>query len=313
MRIGLITPPEAVASTSLGNLIQQAVDAENEGFDSYWYVQLPAGGCDILTAIALAGQQTSRIELGTGVAPTYPRHPVVMAQQALTTNVATRNRLALGLGLSHKPVIEGMMGLSYEKPARHMREYLSVLGPLLKGEGVGHAGDVFTVNAIMDVPDASPPSLLIAALAPLMLRIAGELADGTVTWMGGPKAVETHIARRINAAAESAGRGAPRVCVGLPIAVTDDAAAGREYVADKLGRYGDLVNYRRLLDIEGVDGPADVAIVGTEAEVTQQLSDLGSAGATDFIASIFPVGDDAQGSLARTRQLLASLTENRTA
>lgn len=310
MRIGLITPPEAVASTPLDALIQQAVDAENEGFDSFWFVQLPAGGCDILTAIALAGQQTSRIELGTGVVPTYPRHPLVMAQQALTVNAATNNRLALGLGLSHQPVIEHMMGLSYEKPARHMREYLSVLRPLVNGESVGYAGDVFNVNATMSVPDSEPCTILIAALAPLMLKIAGELADGTVTWMAGPKAIEQHIAPKINGAAEAGGRSEPRICVGLPIAVTDDVDAARAYVADKLGRYGELVNYRRLLDIEGVDGPADVAVVGNEVEVTHQLQRLADAGATDFIASTFPVGDDNAGSLARTRQLLASLSQN---
>ncbi len=310
MRIGVITPPEAVASTSLGDLIQQAVDAENEGFDSFWFVQLPAGGCDILTAIAMAGQQTSRIELGTGVVPTYPRHPLIMAQQALTANAATNNRLTLGLGLSHKPVIESMMGLSYEKPARHMREYLSILRPLLNGKPVRHAGEAFNVNAIMDVPDAPPCAVLIAALAPLMLRIAGELADGTVTWMGGPKTIEQHIAPKINAAAEVAGRSTPRICVGLPIAVTDDTDAARAYVTEKLGRYGELANYRRLLDIEGVDGPADVAIVGTEAQVSQQLADLASAGATDFIASTFPVGADSDASLKRTRKLLTSLAQS---
>lgn len=310
MRIGLITPPETVASTSLGSLVQQAIDAENEGFDSFWLVQLPAGGCDILTVISLAGQQTNRIELGTGVVPTYPRHPLIMAQQALTTNAAAGNRLALGLGLSHQPVIEGMMGLSYEKPARHMRDYLSILNPLLNGEPVSHSGKTLTVNAVMNVPEAPPCSVLIAALAPLMLRIAGELTDGTITWMGGPKSIEQHVVPKINTAAESVGRSAPRVCVGLPIAVTDDVDAGRAYVADKLGRYGDLVNYRRLLDIEGVDGPADVAMVGNEAAVTQQLSNLADAGATDFIASIFPVGDDESGSIQRTRQLLASVAQS---
>ena len=174
MKIGLITPPESVAATSLADLVELTVQAEAEGFDSFWFVQLPAGGCDVLTAIALAGQRTSRIELGTGVVPTYPRHPLVMAQQALTTQVATNGRLTLGLGLSHQPVIEGMMGLSYDRPAGHMREYLSVLGPLMRQEPVSHSGDFFNVNASMVVPGAPTGSIVIAALAPLMLQIAGE-------------------------------------------------------------------------------------------------------------------------------------------
>ncbi|MEM7131292.1 MAG: LLM class F420-dependent oxidoreductase [Chloroflexota bacterium] len=310
MKIGLITPPEVIAITPLADLIQHAIQAEQDGFDSFWFVQLPSGGCDVLTTIALAGQQTSRIELGTGVVPTYPRHPLVMAQQALTTQAATNGRLTLGLGLSHQPVVENMMGLSYERPARHMREYLSVLGPLLQQEPVDYEGDFFRVNASMNVPEASPCSVVVAALAPLMLKAAGELADGTVTWMGGPKAIETHVALKINEAAKGAGRPQPRVCVGLPIAVTDDSEAAREYVADKLAIYGQLVNYRRLLDMDGAAGPADIAIMGDEQSVTQQLGDLAEAGATDFIASIFPVGDDANASIQRTRQLLASLSAN---
>lgn len=309
MQIGLFTPPELVGTVTLDQLIQQTIQAEEDGFSSIWFVQLPTSGCDVLTAIALAGQRTNRIELGTGVVPTYPRHPLVMAQQALTTNIAASGRLSLGLGLSHKPVIENMMGLSYDRPAQHMREYLSILHPLLNGESVDFQGDFFEVDGSIAVPDATLCSVLIAAMAPLMLRIAGELTDGTITWMTGLKTIETHTVPRINAAAEAVGRSRPRVCVALPVAVTDDVAAGRAYVADILGRYGSLVNYRRMLDIEGVDGPADVAVVGNEVEVEQQLRAFADAGTTDFIASIFPVGDDQDASIARTRTFLKSLNQ----
>ncbi len=239
--------------------------------------------------------------------PIYARHPLALAQQAATVQVATGGRLTLGIGLSHQPVIEDAMGLSYDQPARYMREYLSVLRPLVNQEPVDFSGQVFNVKAGLQITGAAPCPIMIAALAPLMLRIAGELAEGTVTWMAGTKTIETHIAPRINAAAASAGRPQPRVCVALPIAVTDDRDRAREHAASALRRYGQLVNYRRVLDIEGADGPADVAVIGNESEVERHLQALADAGATDFLASIFPVGDDAPASEARTRSFLKGL------
>ena len=285
--------------------VQQVIEAEEDGYPSVWFGQ--SFGSDALTTIALAGQKTERIELGTSVVPTYPHHPFTLAQQALTVQVATGGRLALGIGLSHQPVIEGMWGLSYEKPARHMREYLSVLRPLITEGTVAFTGETFRVTCGVNVPGATPCPILIAALAPMMLRIAGELADGTVTWMTGPKTIESHIVPRITAAAESAGRPAPRVCVALPVAVTDDAAAAREQAAQLFQIYGQLPNYKRMLDKEGVAGPADVAIVGDESEVERQVREMASAGATDLLAAVYPVGDDAAASEARTRALLKSL------
>ena len=290
---------------SLEAQVREVVGAEEDGFDSVWFAHI--FGADALTIIALAGAKTTRIELGTSVIPIHSRHPFALAQQALTVQAATGGRLTLGIGLSHQPVVEGMWGLSYEKPARLMREYLSVLRPLLRGETVAFSGEVFRVAGALQVPGATPPPVLIAALAPMMLRIAGELADGTVTWMAGAKTIESHIAPRINAAAEAADRPRPRVAVGLPVAVTDDPAQVRERAAQEFQIYGQLPNYRRMLDIEGADGPGDVTIVGDEAEVERQVRALASAGATDFSASIFPVGDDAAAGMARTRDLLKGL------
>ena len=285
--------------------VDAVVEAEQDGFDGIWFGQI--FGPDVLTVIAMAGEKTSRIELGTAVVPTYPRHPVLMAQQALTAQAATGGRFSLGIGLSHKPVVEAMWGLSYERPAAHMREYLSVLRPLLKEGRVSFSGEFFRVNATVQVVAAEPPPVLIAALAPVMLRLAGEVADGTVTWMAGRKTLETHIVPRINAAAEAAGRTEPRVVVGLPVAVTDDVGEARERAARSFQIYGSLANYQRMLKIEGAAGPAEVAIMGDEKEVERQLRGIASAGATDFLAGMFPVGDDASGSLDRTRALLKSL------
>jgi F420-dependent oxidoreductase-like protein len=301
MRIGIMTG----GAGSVEEQVQSVVDAENAGFDNVWFGQI--FGTDAMTVIALAGQRTSRVEIGTSVVPTYPRHPFVMAQQAMTVQAATDGRFVLGIGLSHHIVIENVWGMSYDKPARHMREYLSVLNPLLNEGKVAFKGEVFSTAASLQAPGVRPPAVMIAALAPMMLRIAGELTAGTITWMTGTKTIATHVAPRINAAAQAAGRPAPRVCVGLPIAVTDDVAAGKERAGQVFALYNTLPNYRRMLDIEGAAGPADVAIVGDEASVERQLRDLASAGATDFFAPILPVGDDAKASLARTTDLLKGL------
>ena len=308
MRIGLNYGGVATIEARIQSVdehVQRVVDAEEDGFDSIWIAQI--FGADALTVIALAGPRTKRIEMGTGVVPTYPRHPFVLAQQALTVQAATGGRLSLGIGLSHQPVIEGMWGLSYEKPARHMREYLSVLRPLVEEGTVAFSGDVFRVQGALQVPGAQPFPILIAGLAPMMLRIAGELADGTVTWMTGPKTIETHIVPRISAAAEAAGRPAPRIGVALPVAVTDDATAARKQAAQEFQMYGFLPNYRRMLDIEGAQGPEDVAVIGTEAEVESQIRAIAAAGTTDFIAALFPTDGDPDASMTRTRALLKSL------
>ena len=308
MRIGIFIGSMGTAH-DLDGQVRQVVAAEDDGFDSFWAAQVL--GVDALTLFALAGQRTKRIEMGTAVVPTYSRHPLYLAQQALTAQAATGGRLTLGIGVSHKPMVEGRLGLSFDRPALHMREYLSVVRALVHERSVDFTGRMLSVNSALQVPGATPFPIVIAALAPRMLRIAGELAEGTVTWMAGRKTLEEHIVPRISSAAESAGRPKPRVCVGVPIAVTDDPAAARRQAAKNFSRYGELPSYRRMLDIEGVEGPADVAIVGNEAEVERQLRALADIGATDLLASIFPVGDEADASVARTRALLKSLIGRR--
>ena len=306
MRIGLI-PGARREAVELKTAIEQVVEAEADGFDSIWFPQLPNFGYDVLTLISLAGAQTSRIELGTAVIPTFPTHPLVLAKQALTAQVACGGRLALGLGLSHRPLIEDAMGLSYDNPARHMREYLTVVRSLIDEGRADFEGRTFNVKAELTVAESAPCPIIIAALAPRMLRLAGEMADGTVTWMAGVRTIDSHIRPRIQAAAEAAGRPQPRVVVALPVAVTDDPSKAREMAARTYERYGQLTNYRRMLDIEGVEGPSEVAVVGNEAKVEEQLRAFASAGATDFAASILPVGEDDEASASRTWQLLRSL------
>ena len=306
MRIGVFVGASTADLMSLDDLIGRIKQAEDDGFDSFWVPHISARGYDALTVLALAGMQTSRIELGVGVVPTYPRHPVALAQQALTTAAASNSRFVLGIGPSHRPGIEGSFGLSYDRPALHVREYLSVLRPLMETGRVQFSGEFYNVNAELDVPNRPECPVLIAALAPRMLRLAGERADGTITWMAGPRAIREHVAPRIRRAAEASGRAEPRVCVGLPAMVCDDEGAGRRQAAEAYERYGQLVNYRRVLDIEGVEGPSEVAVIGNEASLRRQLEEFAAGGATDFVANIFAAGDDGETG-ARTYAALREL------
>ena len=260
-------------------------------------------GLDAIGAMTVVGRETERIELATGVVPSYPRHPMAMAQQALTAGVASKGRFSLGIGLSHKLVIENMFGLSYDKPARHMREYLEVLAPLLRGEPVRYQGEQYRVAGGLQVPEAPCVPLLVAALGPVMLKLAGRLADGTVTWMTGPRTLESHIIPGIGEAAKKHGRPEPRVVAGFPVAVVADVDAARERVGRGLQMYGTLPSYRAMLDREGAEGPADVAILGDEAQVRAQIRRLADLGLSDFQAVVMDVE---AGAGKRTLDFLAS-------
>ena len=299
MRIGLMF---GGSDGSLAAAAAQARRAEQSGFATLWLPNI--FGLDAITAAAIAGRDATRIELGTAVVPTYPRHPVALAQQALTASAATDGRFTLGIGLSHKIVIEDMFGLDYSKPARHMREYLEVLTPLLRQEPVEYRGSEYRVKAGLAVPGATRVPLLVAALGPVLLGLAGRLADGTITWMTGARTLENHIAPAIGKAARTAGRPEPRVVAGLPIALVRDAAAAREAVAKAFEIYGTLPSYRAMLDREGAAGPGDVALVGDEAALRAQIAQLRDAGVTDFDAAVAPVEE---GCEKRTLEFLASL------
>src|SRR3954468_1145179 len=210
-----------------GGSIDQAVDTvkaiKADGFSSAWFSNI--FGLDGMTACAVAGREVADITLGTFVVPTYSRHPLYMAQQAMTTQAACGGRFVLGIGLSHQIVIEGMLGLSFEKPARHMREYLEVLMPLLQTGTVEHKGEVYNVNNTfgpIERMGTTAPKVLVAALGPIMLKLAGRMTDGTATWMTGAATLDGHIIPTITKAAEAAGRGAPMIIAGVPVCVTAD-------------------------------------------------------------------------------------------
>jgi F420-dependent oxidoreductase-like protein len=299
MRIGIFGGD--TANRPLADTIASARAARDQGFASFWLPQIFGG--EALTTLAIVGHEVPDIALGTGVVPTYPRHPMVLAQQSLTVQQITGGRFMLGIGLSHQIVIEGMYGMSFDKPARHMREYLSILVPLLRGENVNFEGETLTYRGSISVADAPAPPVLLAALAPRMLELAGSVADGTVTWMTGPATIDSHIRPSINAAAEKAGRSTPHIVTSLPVCVTSDADAARTRAAKDFEMYGFLPSYRAMLDREGAAGPADVAIVGDEGTVAKDIARLADIGVTDFMAAEFGNRDER----AHTREVLRGL------
>ncbi|NND68180.1 MAG: TIGR03564 family F420-dependent LLM class oxidoreductase [Halioglobus sp.] len=301
MRIGLFAGTTPETSHGLSGLVDFAKDAEARGFDSLWLPNI--FGMDGVGTCAILGWETDHIELGTAVTPTYPRHPAALAQQALTTQVACSDRFALGIGLSHQLVIEGMYGMSYDKPAKHMAEYLAILAPLLRGEPSDFEGEQLTGKLALDIREAGEVPLLVAALGPAMLKLAGTHSHGTTTWMTGPNTIRDHIAPHINAAAEAAGKPASRIVCGLPICLTDDVAATRAKIEQDLSIYGMLPSYRAMLDREGVEGPAELSLVGDEAALREAIQGLRDAGVTDFNAAVIA---GSGGGVTETIDLLQS-------
>jgi F420-dependent oxidoreductase-like protein len=300
MRIGFFS--DAINSGTVADVVTEVRQAEADGFDTYWASQI--FGHDALTALAVAGFEVPHIELGTSVVPTYPRHPLMLAQQAHTVNAASGGRLCLGVGLSHQIVIEGMMGLSFDKPVRHLREYLTVLGALSRGEPVAFDGADYRVHAGIAINGASPFPIVVAALGTQTLKVTAELADGTLTWCTGPDTLAGHTIPTLTAAAEAAGRPSPRVIAALPVCVTTDEAGARERAAKIFAIYGQLPSYRAMLDREGAAGPADIAIVGPADEVTEQVAALAGIGVTDYAAVVF--GADADERAATREAVLAA-------
>ncbi|MDQ1459749.1 MAG: 5,10-methylenetetrahydromethanopterin reductase [Actinomycetota bacterium] len=299
MKIGIFGGD--TAGRSIDDVVIDARAAEADGFSSYALPQIFA--LDAMGVLGIVGREVPRIELETGVVPTYGRHPLTMAQQALTVQAASGGRFVLGIGLSHQLVIENMFGLSFDKPVRHMREYLAVLMPLIHEGKASFRGETISTEASIGVEPRIPCPVLVAALGEQMLKLAGTVADGTVTWMTGPATLASHTVPIINAAAAAAGRPAPRIATSLPICVTRDVDAARERAARDFQVYGFLPSYRAMLDREGAEGPADVAMVGDATTVEKQVRALADAGVTEYIASV----NGSRDERAETRALLKSM------
>jgi F420-dependent oxidoreductase-like protein len=302
MRIGMMIGEGAGECPHLDDLIARTQRIEAAGLSTGWLANIFA--YDAMNVLAVVGRETKRIELGTAVVPTYPRHPAVMAQQALTTQVACGGRFTLGIGLSHQVVVETMLGLSYARRLSHMREYLAVLKPLLAGRSVNYRGEEYRVNMSLKPPGATAVPIVMAALGPKMLELCGRETTGTITWMAGWKALSEHVVPRITVAAREAGCPRPRIIAGVPVAIASDVPAAREVAANVFHVYRDLPAYRAMLDRGGAAEPVDVALVGDPVTVKGEIKRLEDAGATDLCAFVFHADP---GAFDRTIDFLSSL------
>jgi F420-dependent oxidoreductase-like protein len=314
MRVGLMigSDKERSRADRLRGLLADGQAAEADGFASFWIPQVP-GYLDAMTAVALLGHVTDRIEIGTAVVPLQTRHPFILAQQALTTQVACDGRFTLGIGPSHHWIISDQLGLPYEKPARLVRDYLDVLDASFAGPGtVTVDNGRFSVHSPVDVTDVFDMSVLIAALGPTMLRIAGQRTGGTILWMADERAIGDYVVPHITEAAESAGRSGIRVIAGVPVALcsenqVDDA---RAYASEVLGHADFSPNYVRLLEHGNAHDVGDTMAAGDESAVLSRLRRYRDAGVTDLAVRVVPLGDDASQrnvSRRRTQKFVASL------
>lgn len=313
MRIGLMIGPETNRYRDKAErLVAAAQDAEASGISSVWVSQVP-NDFDALTAVALMGAATSRIELGTAVMPIQTRHPVAMVQQSLANQIVCGGRFTLGLGPSHHWIVRDMLGLPYEKPARLVRNYLEVLNAAFAGPGpVDVENEDFHVHNEFAVTDLGPTPILVAALAPLMLGVAGELASGTITWMADERAIGDHVVPGITAAAVAAGRPAPRIVAGVPVAScrADEVDAARAWANVALGHAEFSPNYERLLERGDAADVGGLLAAGDDDAIVTRLRRFRDAGATDVALRVLPYGTDRDAriaSKARTLALLASI------
>jgi F420-dependent oxidoreductase-like protein len=315
VRVGLMvgSDKERPCADRLSGLLDDGKTAESQGFASFWFPQVP-GYLDAMTAVALLGQVTERIEIGTAVVPIQTRHPLIMAQQALTTQVACTGRFTLGIGASHHWIITDQLGLPYDRPARLFRDYIDVLDAAFAGPGRAAVdNDNYRVRASVDVTDVFEMPVLTAALGPTMLRIAGERTDGTILWMADERAIGDYVVPRIAKAAEAAGRSGVRVVAGVPVALCShgEVVGARAYASELLGHADFSPNYVRLLEHGDAQDVGDTMAAGDESTVLARLRRYRDAGVTDLAARVIAIGQDARdrhASRKRTQEFLASLT-----
>ncbi len=302
MKISINGSSEAIFP-NLDTLRSHARKASEDGFTGWWLAQV--GVTDALTVITAVADSAPGIEMGTAVIPTWPRHPSMLAAQALTTQAAIGGRLQLGIGLGHKPQVEDGWGMEWDRPVRHLIDYLEILNSLMNTGHANYKGEKFTlINQPAARITEEAPALLIAALGEQVLRVAGKRADGTILWMVGEKTIKEHIAPRIQDAAAEADRPSPRIVCSLPVCITDDTAPVRAFADEVLEIYGVLPSYRAMLDREGAAGPSDVSLFGSEEQVGERIAALKAAGTTEFAALEFGLNDV---DLARTRAFLKTL------
>lgn len=311
----MIGPERGDSARKVARMMADVQWAESAGLDTAWVPQTPTD-FDALVAVALMGVTTTRIELGTAVVPLQLQHPIALARQALSAQAATGGRLTLGVGPSHHWIVRDMLGLPYERPAAFTRDYLEVLEVALAGPGpVDVENPTFTVHNPLELGPVAALPVLIAALGPVMLALAGERAAGTVLWMADERAVAEHVVPRITKAAGDAGRPAPRVVAGIPVCLCrpSEVEAARERANRIFGEADVSPNYQRLLDYGDANDIGDLCAAGDEAAIAARFRRFADAGVTDLSVRLLPIGegrDELIASKHRTRDLLAGLAQD---
>jgi F420-dependent oxidoreductase-like protein len=313
MRIGLqVSADRGRYASKVEKLEADARWADEAGLDTVWTPQIP-DEFDVMAAATLMGAATSRLEIGTSVVPIQPRHPVVLAQQALSAQAVCEGRFTLGIGVSHHWIIGDMMGLPYEHQATTMRCYLDVLDQALGGPGLVEVeNELFKIRQPFDITDITPTPVMIAALGPAMLKLAGERAAGTVLWLADERTIATHVVPTITKAAHAADRPAPRVMAGVPVCLCrdDEIEAAVDRTNRTLSEVVASPNYVRLMEHGDAESIGDVLIAGSEAAMEKRLGGFADAGVTDLNARIVPLGEgreEIKASAERTREFLASV------
>lgn len=300
MRIGIQFDPRG--NPDVEALLGDFVRAEQEGFDTVWIGQV--FDLDVLTLFAMAGLRTGRIELGTSVVPLPTRHPTVLAQQALTAQLASGGRLCLGVGCGHAVILDRKLGLPHDRPLVRTREALEVLAPLLRGEYVKYAGETLRVKVGTPIAGAAPPPLILAALGPRMLELAGELADGVTLVFAGARFVAERVRPLLPEDA--------RIVASVPVALTENVegigALIDRYTAPSMA----LPPYQRTMAAQGLERVRDLALIGSAAAASDGLDALAASGVTD-LNPILVAGDADPGCAERTRAFLADRARARRA
>lgn len=298
----------------VAKLVSDIQWAESAGLDSAWMPQVP-NDFDCLTMVALMAANTSRIELGTAVVPLQAQHPIALARQSLSVHAMSGGRLALGVGPSHHWIVRDMLGLPYEKPAAYTRDYLEVLNAAISGPGaVDVENDSFTVHNPTVLSADTPMPVLVSALGPVMLQIAGEQADGTSLWMADEKAIGEHIAPKITKAAAQAGKPAPRIVAGIPVTLcaNSEIEEAKERANRVLAEAETSPNYQRLLDRGEARNVGDLLAAGDMEAILGRFQRFADAGVTDLSVRLLPIGDNRDELIAskyRTREVIAELAE----
>ncbi|MFD3483202.1 LLM class F420-dependent oxidoreductase [Streptomyces sp. NPDC058665] len=286
--------------------VRLAEEAAAAGLRSAWFGQ--TFGADSPQLAAIVGREVPALQVGTSAIPVFGRHPLTVSSQALTAQAATHGRYHLGLALGTKLLTEGGFGIPFERPVARLREFLTILRQLTETGNADFDGELLNAHALVParVPGAdSGVPILVAAMGPQALRASGELADGILPYLAGPRALAEHIVPAVTAAAEAAGRPAPRIVALVHGVVTDDVDAVRERATEALAFYEQIPSYARVIELSGAKRAVDVAVIGDERTVAAEVRRYRDAGATEVVFSGTEIAGDADRR--RTWDLLGEL------